>query len=1333
MTRDEPTRIHGAGAPMSPEFLGIEESFIARAPSPIAAPYARIAATTTPAAQLACQCEAYGNIVRYLGSLALACAQESAVPASDLDRALEQMSTSDLVAWVGAFDRLVGHLDEKDPVASALLACHQLLEVEQKLRMREIVDMKAVEVQVGQLASLARFERSLPSLDGADPNVGRRSAEFHRKALRLVLPALDPILRFRLVHVEEPKDGAARVRELVGPKETYPPVARELPGAIAGQVYLERPGKPPLDLHPLVVFRDCYERYKADPNGDPREAFVFKGHAGRRIHYQGTRHTLTTQELSKTFHDRFAHGRASAVPLDPASTTAAQLAGWLAELARDKVYDPKQHVARKTSLSRLAAHAAQRRQPLLVMTAPAGDGKTSVLAHFAQTLSADGHWVLPVDLAPRRPVGLAAIFEEVVGRPLREFLLAAAPLVPADKRLVIVVDHLERHLQRELFEELVRLAGNWDREFPFVCWVAALRTDAVDALAQDDLGARALAASALASSPRPSFDGPVDRPYFALPPLDDEERDRLYEIVQSRAGHRTLTPLHLLKQSTLEMFRRPIVMLAATDAYRGREIRSSARVADVLARYCRKRFEGHPEKAELARSLAKALWARRRELASIDALLDGASGAFAEALLSDGAHLAALEADGVVVRSAAGGGPFADKQLRFAYPIALAYLAAEALAASPPTPQDLAALAKGPIGAGIAFEVIGVILAQSEGELEHARTAEVIEAGGPLLRSLAARLLAEDDAHSSSRAEPSALAVALSKGVHGARALFDLAAELHARGDARRAQDLLELLAAGPLAKAEPVDYYLARLQLDKRDAKEAAKSLKRAEKQMRAPTPEWDYKLTALAVELAIGQGQAAGALGLARKLFDRLSVAGARDPLLSSRLLVAQTASAAGERDEAGRLFQRALEAAFQANLPAWILQVRRRYAEHLVLAGDPAGAAEQFLTLAVELARAGRVAEQVECQLAANDLVPAPAAERLSRLEGAVAAVEPLGPSMLLARALAARAQVHELEDRTAPAEADLRRALELARQFGDEAFQAELHARLGELLQSKGDLQNALDGYAKSIELRKRKGERKGMARTYHHIALIFRDMLEPGKSVEYFGKAIELAGTAGDVVAKARAQAQVAVLLAAQGDDAGAARHLREARTPIEQGGDTRAQGELLWCEGQIEQERGDHARATELYRKAAEVQERAGDRRGLALTYSQLALSKKAAGDHAGAIELFGKSAALCEARGDRRGLAAACNNLGVIHEAAGDRAKALEYFERDLALVTEMRDAAGMATSFGNLAIVHYNQRNFVKALYCLEQAREIHRRSGDAAALAEVEERITRVRARL
>lgn len=183
-----------------------------------------------------------------------------------------------------------------------------------------------------------------------------------------------------------------------------------------------------------------------------------------------------------------------------------------------------------------------------------------------------------------------------------------------------------------------------------------------------------------------------------------------------------------------------------------------------------------------------------------------------------------------------------------------------------------------------------------------------------------------------------------------------------------------------------------------------------------------------------------------------------------------------------------------------------------------------------------RSGRVEDAVRgylwaIHLAEKDEEPGVLAEALRRLSvihhmrGEMAAArgecarsleiaQARGNGPLAARALNTLASYDMERGEHEAAEASFRRALFLA--AGDPRISAQIEQNLGILANIRGQINDALEHYRRSLAGFRKAGDRRGCAIAYHNLGMISADRRQWDEADRYYRRTLALAGRLGDV-------------------------------------------------------------------------------------------------------------------------------------------------------------------------------------------------------------------------
>jgi len=132
------------------------------------------------------------------------------------------------------------------------------------------------------------------------------------------------------------------------------------------------------------------------------------------------------------------------------------------------------------------------------------------------------------------------------------------------------------------------------------------------------------------------------------------------------------------------------------------------------------------------------------------------------------------------------------------------------------------------------------------------------------------------------------------------------------------------------------------------------------------------------------------------------------------------------------------------------------------------------------------------------------------------------------------------------------------------------------------------------------------------------------------------------------------------------------------------------------------------ANAIAHFEQALAIMERIGDEHGAARIYNNLAVIYYQT-DLARSTAYFGRALETMQRLGNVWGEATAYQNLGIIHYARGNHVKAIDYYQRSLKMKEHLGDNLGIAQCHINLGETYRTQDSPAQAIIHLEQALSI------------------------
>lgn len=251
----------------------------------------------------------------------------------------------------------------------------------------------------------------------------------------------------------------------------------------------------------------------------------------------------------------------------------------------------------------------------------------------------------------------------------------------------------------------------------------------------------------------------------------------------------------------------------------------------------------------------------------------------------------------------------------------------------------------------------------------------------------------------------------------------------------------------------------------------------------------------------------------------------------------------------------------------------------------------------------------------------------------------------------------------------------KALELARNLGDETAQARALAHLGTIYRDQGDLAKAMDFQTQAMALGEKVDDRTDL--TYRNLALLYGELDDNATSKQYFDKALVAAERCGDPRHYASVRGSYSTFLNDIGDHAGALAAASETLALVRVLNDRPAiafeqleSGRALLGLKRLTEARDYLAAALEVGRT---INQREIVGRSL-LALAEIAL---ATSDNAQARTLLNQAMSGLGSKHLKLQLAQAFGLREQIAEASGDYATALRYTRESAALREELLGAA--------------------------------------------------------
>jgi DNA-binding SARP family transcriptional activator len=339
--------------------------------------------------------------------------------------------------------------------------------------------------------------------------------------------------------------------------------------------------------------------------------------------------------------------------------------------------------------------------------------------------------------------------------------------------------------------------------------------------------------------------------------------------------------------------------------------------------------------------------------------------------------------------------------------------------------------------------------------------------------------------------------------------------------------------------------------------------------------------------------------------------------------------------------------------------------------------------------------------------------------SALEQALDIFREIGDQAGEANALRILGQVRQQSAMdSAGAGSALERALGIFREIGDQAGEASALRTLGAVRRQAGDYPGATGLLEQALGMFRGLGDRLGEASALLNLGSTRQTTGDYPGAIIVMEQALGISRDIGDRIGEAYAQFSLGGVHRLTGDYPGASIALEQAITISRAIGSRIGEAYALQHLGEVRRLTGDHPGANIALQRSLDICRAVGDRIGEAYALLNLGAARRAAADYRGATGPLEEALDIYRSIGHRDGEAEAHIEIGAVHVALGDPRQALACYERALELARSagiQLEEARALEGIGKCATVTGHGGT---ARGVLEQALEIYRRLGAADA---------------
>lgn len=276
-------------------------------------------------------------------------------------------------------------------------------------------------------------------------------------------------------------------------------------------------------------------------------------------------------------------------------------------------------------------------------------------------------------------------------------------------------------------------------------------------------------------------------------------------------------------------------------------------------------------------------------------------------------------------------------------------------------------------------------------------------------------------------------------------------------------------------------------------------------------------------------------------------------------------------------------------------------------------------------------------------------------------------------------------------------------------------ADLACYRGFLFKIKGEGNEALIHYQKSISLCKKIGYKQGLADANNNLGVLYDQMGEFEKALKCYEICRQNTDTTVNAYETAMNYSSSGKVLYAIGRNEESIDHFKHSIYFFNKSKSD--YGIAMACVqlGAIYLKKGNYRSAAEMFMNSLEHSEKAKDKHGIAEAYSNLASMYNTQGDFDNAIEYYNKVLVIRRDLGEKRTIAISLFNLGTTYAMKKDYESAVKLLEESLFLKKELQDKRGEANILNSFGNIYKNKGEFDKAKEYFEKCLILREELGD------------------
>ncbi len=247
--------------------------------------------------------------------------------------------------------------------------------------------------------------------------------------------------------------------------------------------------------------------------------------------------------------------------------------------------------------------------------------------------------------------------------------------------------------------------------------------------------------------------------------------------------------------------------------------------------------------------------------------------------------------------------------------------------------------------------------------------------------------------------------------------------------------------------------------------------------------------------------------------------------------------------------------------------------------------------------------------------------------------------------------------------------------------DKYCRAEVSTNIAKIYSTKGELDQALDYYKKSLNLWEQIGNKRNFAKNLMNIGHIYTDKGELDVALDYFKRSFEICKQIDEKQTLANSLGSIGINHAIKGELDIALDYFQQSLELCEQINDKQILAKNLGSVGIIHHSKGELNQALDYYQQSLQMNREIGNIDGVVIFLGNIGEIHRLKGELDEALSCYQESLQVYENIGGKSiPMALALVNSGLVYQQKGESKRALEYFGKGLEIFQDSGNIRRMA-----------------------------------------------------